>query len=132
MITTTLLLVAQFDVQHGAVKGFTRVFGALAGGFLAVAAYLLLAIAPSLPTFALIVFLMATLIGRYIVLGGVTVASAQMSCNSFLVVLGGALSDPDTSAGTWATRLLLMLVAWIFAVAMMILFLPRPSGAQQT
>jgi len=129
VITTTVLLVAQFEVQHGAVKGFTRVIGALIGGFMGAVAYMLLGIAPSLMLFAVLVFLLATLIAPFIARGGVIGASAQMTCNSFFAVFGSALSDPDTSAGTWATRFTLMLAAWLFAVGMMILFLPRPRLA---
>jgi len=129
VVTTTLLLVAQFEVQHGAVKGFTRVFGALVGGLMGAVAYMLLAISPSLPVFAVIVFMLAILVAPFIARGGVVGASAQMTCNSFFAVFGSALSDPDTSAGTWATRLTLMFTAWLFAIGMMILFLPRPRLA---
>lgn len=129
VIVTTILLVAQFDVQHGAVKGFTRVFGALVGGFIGALAYMLLGLAPSLPVFALLVFLLATLVAPFIARGGVVGASAQMTCNSFFAVFGSALSDPDSSAGTWATRLSLMFMAWLFAIAMMIVLLPRQKPA---
>jgi hypothetical protein len=125
VLITTVLLVATFEVEQGATVGMTRVLGNLLGGFLGLAAFLLLAIAPSLFVLGLVVFLIAILTGPFVFRGGTTGATALMTCNSGLVVLGIALLDPNSSAGLWGTRLLLFSLAWVFAVGMMIVFLPR-------
>lgn len=125
VLVTTVLLVATFEVEQGSSVGMTRVVGNLIGGFMGLAAYLLLGIAPSLFVLGLLVFLIAVLTGPHVFRGGVTGATALMTCNSALIILGLAMLNPDSSAGLWGTRLLLFTLAWVFAVAMMILFLPQ-------
>jgi hypothetical protein len=75
------------------------------------------------------VFLVALVTGPYVFRGGTTGATALMTCNSALIILGLALLNPDASAGLWGTRLLLFTLAWLFAVGMMIVFLPRRSAS---
>lgn len=123
VLITTVLLVTTFEVEQGAVIGMTRVMGNLLGGFLGLAAYLLLGIAPSLFVLGLVVFLIAVLTGPYVFRGGTSGATALMTCNSALIILGLAILDPNSSAGLWGTRLLLFTLAWLFAVGMMVLFL---------
>jgi len=125
VLITTVLLVATFEVEQGATMGMTRVLGNLLGGFMGLAAYMLLSIAPSLVVLGLVVFLVSVITGPRVFQGGTTGATALMTCNSALVVLGLAMLDPDSSAGLWGTRLLLFSLAWLFAVGMMVLFLPR-------
>ena len=127
VLVTTVLLVATFEVEQGASVGLTRVLGNLVGGFIGLAAYLLLSIAPSLPVLGLLVFLIGALTAPYVFRGGTTGATALMTCNSALIILGLALLDPTSSSGLWGTRLLLFTLAWLFAVGMMILFLPRQA-----
>jgi hypothetical protein len=129
VLVTTVLLVATFEVEQGLSVGFTRVLGNLFGGFMGLAAYLLLGIAPSLVVLGLVVFLVALVTGPYVFRGGTTGATALMTCNSALIILGLALLNPDASAGLWGTRLLLFTLAWLFAVGMMIVFLPRRSAS---
>jgi hypothetical protein len=125
VLVTTVLLVATFEVEQGLSVGLTRVLGNLLGGFMGLIAFLLLGIAPSLVVLGLIVFLVGLLTGPYVFRGGTTGATALMTCNSALIILGLALLNPDASAGLWGTRLLLFTVAWLFAVGMMAVFLPR-------
>jgi hypothetical protein len=125
VLVTTVLLVATFEVERGLSVGFTRVLGNLLGGCMGFVAYLLLGIAPSLVVLGLLVFLIATLTAPHVFRGGTSGATALMTCNSALIILGLALLDPNSSAGLWGTRLLLFTLAWLFAVGMMILFLPR-------
>ena len=125
VLITTVLLVATFEVEQGAAIGMTRVLGNLIGGFMGLAGYLLLSIAPSLVVLGLVVFLIAMLTAPHVFRGGTTGATALMTCNSALIVLGLAMLDPNSSAGLWGTRLLLFSLAWLFAVGMMVLFLPR-------
>jgi hypothetical protein len=125
VLITTVLLVATFEVEQGSAVGITRVLGNLLGGFMGLAAFMLLAIAPSLVVLGLVVFLIAVLTGPHVFRGGMTGATALMTCNSALIILGLAMLNPDSSAGLWGTRLLLFTLAWLFAVGMMVLFLPR-------
>jgi hypothetical protein len=129
VLITTVLLVATFEVEQGATVGMTRVVGNLVGGFIGLAAYLLLGIAPSLAVLGLLVFLIAVITGPYVFRGGTTGATGLMTCNSALIILGLAMLNPDSSAGLWGTRLLLFTLAWLFAVGMMVLFLPRQKAA---
>ena len=129
VLITTVLLVATFEVEQGSAAGTTRVVGNLIGGFMGLAAYLLLGIAPSLVVLGLLVFLIALVTGPHVFRGGMTGATALMTCNSALIILGLAMMNPNSSAGLWGTRLLLFTLAWVFAVAMMILFLPRRRPA---
>ncbi|HEY6816966.1 MAG TPA: DUF2955 domain-containing protein [Croceibacterium sp.] len=127
VLITTVLLVATFEVEHGAVMGMTRVLGNLFGGFMGLAAYALLGVEPSLIVLGLLVFLIAMLTGPHVFRGGTTGATALMTCNSAILVLGLAILQPNSSAGLWGTRLLLFSLAWLFAVGMMVLFLPGRS-----
>jgi hypothetical protein len=129
VLVTTVLLVATFEVEQGSAVGMTRVLGNLFGGFMGLAAYMLLGIAPSLFVLGLLVFLIAVITGPHVFRGGTTGATALMTCNSALIVLGLALMNPNSTAGLWGTRLLLFTLAWVFAVAMMILFLPQRRQA---
>jgi len=124
VLITTVLLVATFEVEQGAAMGMTRVLGNLLGGFMGLAAYLLLGIAPSLIVLGLLVFLIAVMTAPHVFRGGLTGATALMTCNSAIVVFGLAILQPNASAGLWGTRLLLFSLAWLFAVGMMVLFLP--------
>ena len=125
VLVTTVLLVATFEVEQGLSVGLTRVLGNLLGGFMGFVAYLLVGIAPSLVVLGLVVFLIAMLTATHVFRGGPTGATALMTCNSALIILGLAMLDPSSSAGLWRTRLLLFTLAWLFAVGMMVIFLPR-------
>jgi hypothetical protein len=125
VLITTVLLVATFEPELGATIGMTRVLGNLLGGFMGLVAYMLLGIAPSLIVLGLLVFLIGVLTAPHVFRGGTTGATALMTCNSALIILGLAILNPNSSAGLWGTRLLLFTLAWLFAVGMMVLFLPR-------
>ena len=57
VLLTTVLLVAKMEEERGAASGWAKLLGNFLGGFVAVAAYYLLQIAPSLATLALITFI---------------------------------------------------------------------------
>jgi len=132
VLVTTVLLVANFDPQQGAMQGLAMMLGNLVGGLIGLAAYMLLGVAPSLVTLALLTFLIATAFAIRIEKGGPGAAIALMTCNSTLIILGTAISDPSSSSGIWITRLLQFALACTFAISMMILVwggAPQPDLA---
>ena len=56
VLLTTVLLVAKMEEERGAASGWAKLIGNFLSGFVAVAAFYLLRIAPSLATLALITF----------------------------------------------------------------------------
>ena len=57
VLLTTVLLVAKMEEERGAASGWAKLIGNFLGGFVAVAGYYLLQVAPSLVSLALITFL---------------------------------------------------------------------------
>jgi hypothetical protein len=90
----------------------------------AIAAYYLLAIAPSLLTLALIIFIIGCLFGTQIAKGGVTGGNALIAYNATLVIFVLALLKGDSNSGTWITRVAQFGIATLFAVGMMTLLWP--------
>jgi hypothetical protein len=121
VLVTTVLLVANFDPQQGAMQGLAMMLGNLIGGLIGLAAFMLLAMAPTLVTLALITFLIAIAFAIWIEKGGPGAAIALLTCNSFLIILGTAIANPSSSSGVWITRLMQFALACLFAIGMMIL-----------
>jgi hypothetical protein len=129
VLVTTVMLVATFDVTHGAVQGMVMVLGNLFGGFIAFVAVMVLASVPSVLALALIVFLLAIVAAEYIARGGAAGAIALLTFNSMLVMFSIALANPEDSGGLWATRLMQFCLAWLFAIGMMWAAMPRRRPA---
>jgi len=129
VLVTTVLLVATFDVTQGAVQGGVMVLGNLFGGFVGFVAFVLLGIAPSLFVLALVALLIATVAGEFIIRGGAAAALALLTCNSALIMFSIALANPDSSSGIWFTRLFQFCLAWLFAVGMLWVAMPRKVPA---
>jgi hypothetical protein len=121
VLVTTVLLVANFDPQQGAMQGLAMIIGNLIGGLIGLMAYMLLAVIPSLITLAVIIFLIATAFAIHIDKGGPRAAIALLTCNSTLIILSTAIANPSSSSGVWITRLLQFALACAFAISMMIL-----------
>lgn len=116
VLITTILLVTNFDPRQGARQGLAMMLGNLIGGLIGLLAYLLLSIAPSLITLALITFLFASAFAVRIGKGGPGAAVASITCNTTLIILSIALA---TGSGGWLTRLLQFALACLFAIGMM-------------
>ena len=125
VLITTVLLVATFDVSQGAVQGAVMVLANLFGGFVGLVAFVMLGVTPVLPVFALIVFLIAIIAAEFITRGGAVSALALLTFNQSMVIFGLALANPDSSSGIWFTRLFQFCLAWLFAIGMMWLMMPR-------
>ena len=119
VLVTTVLLVANFDPQQGAMQGLGMMLGNLFGGLIGLVAFFLLAMAPSLITLALITFVIAAAFAVRIDKGGPGAAIALLTCNSSLIILSTALANPSSSSGVWITRLLQFALACLFAIGMM-------------
>jgi hypothetical protein len=129
VLITTVLLVATFDASQGAVQGAAMVLGNLFGGFVGLVAFLLLGVIPSLPVLALITFLIATIAAEFVTRGGAAGALGLLSFNQAMVIFSIALANPDSSSGIWFTRLFQFCLAWLFAIGMMWLMMPRRRPA---
>jgi len=119
VLVTTVLLVANFDPQLGAMQGLGMMIGNLVGGLIGLAAFMLLGMAPFLITLALITFLIACAFAIRIDKGGPGAAIALLTCNSFLIIFSTAIANPSASSGVWVTRLLQFALACLFAISMM-------------
>jgi len=125
VLLTTALTVAKMEQERGAADGWGKLVGNFLGGFVAVAAYYALQIAPSLASLALIFFIIGIAFGREIVKGGVYAANALLAYNATVVIFGLALLKGPASSGTWSARVVQFGIACIFAIGMMSLFWPR-------
>ena len=125
VLITTVLLVATFDVSQGRVQGAAMVLGNVFGGFVGLVAFMLLGITHAWPVLALITFLITIIAAEFITRGGAVSALALLSCNQALVIFSIALANPDSSSGIWFTRLFQFCLAWLFAIGMMWLMMPR-------
>lgn len=135
VLVTTVLLVANFDPQQGAVQGFAMMLGNLIGGLIGLVAFMLLAMSPTLVTLAVITFLIMTAFAIRIDKGGPGAAIAVITCNSTLIILSTAIANPSASSGVWITRLLQFAIACTFAIGMMVLVWsrkPQPTPATAT
>lgn len=130
VLITTVLLVATFDVSQGAAQGAVMVLGNVVGGFVGLIAFMLLGVTPALPVLALITFLIAVIAGEFVTREGAVAGLALLSFNQAMVIFSIALANPDASSGIWFTRLFQFCLAWLFAIGMMWLMMPkrRPAG----
>jgi len=125
VLLTTALIVAKMEEERGAASAWAKLLGNFLGGFVAVAAYYVLAIAPSLAALALITFLIGFGFALQIVKGGVRGGNALIGYNATMVILGLALLKGPANSGTWGARVVQFAIACTFAVGMMYLLLPR-------
>ena len=133
VLLTTVLLVAKMEEERGAAAGWAKLTGNFLGGFIAVAAFYLLQIAPSLATLAIITFIIGIGFANEIVKGGVRGGNALLAYNATIIIFGLALLKGPANSGTWGARVVQFAIAVIFAVGMMRLLMPlakpksRPS-----
>jgi MFS family permease len=130
VLLTTVLTVAKMEQERGAADGWGKLTGNFLGGFVAVAAYYALQIAPSLASLALIFLIVGIGFGREIVKGGTYGANALLAYNAAIVIFGLALLKGPGNSGTWSSRVVQFGIACIFAIGMMSLFWPRMKGRQ--
>jgi hypothetical protein len=128
VLLTTVLLVAKMEEERGAASGWAKLIGNFLGGFVAVAGFYLLSVAPSLMSLALITFLIGIGFALQIAKGGVRGGNALLAYNATMVIFGLALLKGPANSGTWGARVVQFAIACTFAVGMMRLLLPpRPA-----
>jgi hypothetical protein len=125
VLLTTVLLVAKMEEERGAAAGWAKLTGNFLGGFVAVAAYYVLAIVPTLTVLALLTFLIGVGFALQIVKGGVRGGNALLGYNAAMVIFGLALLKGPSNSGTWGARVVQFAIAVTFAVGMMRLLWPR-------
>ena len=124
VLLTTVLLVAKMEEERGAASGWAKLLGNFLGGFVAVAAYYLLQVAPTLATLTLITFIIGLGFALQIAKGGVRGGNALIAYNATMVIFGLALLKGPANSGTWGARVVQFSIACIFAVGMMRLLWP--------
>ena len=125
VLLTTVLLVAKMEEERSAASGWAKLIGNFLGGFVAVAAYYFLALAPSLVSLALITFIIGIGFAVQIAKGGVRGGNALLAYNATMVIFGLALLKGPSNSGTWGARVVQFTIACTFAVGMMALLWPR-------
>ncbi|MHA6205964.1 DUF2955 domain-containing protein [Dyella soli] len=132
VLVATVMLVANFDPQRSRMHALGMVVGNIAGGMLGLFVYTLVAFIPTLPFFALLLFLVLFGFGQRIAAGGPTAVVALIACNTMLIILGSALASGPGSSLLWLTRLSQFVLAGVFAVSMLNLLWHRVAPATAT
>ena len=125
VLIQVVLLVAKMEEERSRATAFAKLVSNFLGGFLGLGAYLVLGIAPTLVTFALIVFILSMWFGYQISKGGVRGSNAELAFNATMVIFGLFLLKGDTNAGAWFARMVQFFIGCTFAVGMMMLLWPR-------
>lgn len=127
VLTTTTLIVAKMDQERGAKTGILKLILNFLGGIIAVIAYYVLSIAPSLATLALITFIMTFGFGSIISKGGPRGGAALLGFNATMIIFGLAILKGPDNEGVWGARVFQFMIAILFAIGMMTLLMPRPK-----
>lgn len=133
VLLTTALIVAKMEEERSAASAWAMLLGNFLGGFVAVAAFYLLQVAPSLATLMLITFIIGFGFALQIVKGGARGGRALIAYNASMVIFGLALLKGPANSGTWGARVVQFAIACTFAVGMIHLLLPlakRGAGAR--
>ena len=124
VLITTVVLVINFDPKRGALQGMAMMIGNFIGGLVAISAYALLQVAPSLWALALISFLVAILFADRIERGGPGGVVGLITFNQAVVLFSLSLTPGGASPHLWMTRLVQFGIACTFAVGTMSLLFP--------
>ena len=125
VLLTTALLVAKMEEERSSATALAKLIGNFVGGMIAIAAYYLLAIAPTLTTLALITFLIGVGFALEIAKGGVRGGNALLAYNATMVIFGLAILKGPANSGTWGARLVQFTIACLFTIGMITLLWPR-------
>lgn len=124
VLITTVVLVINFEAKLSLMQGTAMMIGNFIGGFVAVASYALLHVAPSLAALALIAFIVAFWFATIIEGGGPRGTVALITFNQAVVLFSLSIAPGGSSSGLWLTRLIEFGIACTFAVGMMNLLFP--------
>lgn len=125
VLLQVVLLVSKMEQERSSATAFAKLISNFLGGFVGLAAYLLLGINPTLVTFALITFILSVWFGFQISKGGVRGSNAELAFNATMIIFGLFILKGDTNAGAWFARIVQFVIGCSFAVGMMALLWPR-------
>ena len=125
VLLQTVLLIAKMEEERTKATAIAKLISNFLGGFVGLAAYLLLGIAPTLVTFALITFILSVWFGFLISKGGIKGSNAELAFNATMVIFGLFILKGDANAGAWSARIVQFFIGCSFAVGMMALLWPR-------
>jgi hypothetical protein len=125
VLLQVVLLVAKMEEERSKATATAKLITNFLGGFVGLAAYLVLGIAPSLASFALIVFILSAWFGYQISKGGLAGSNAELGFNATMIIFGIFVLKGDANAGAWTARIVQFGIGCSFAVGMMALLWPR-------
>ena len=125
VLLQVVLLVAKMEQERTSATAAAKLISNFLGGFVGLAAFLLLGVNPTLVTFALITFILSVWFGFQISKGGVRGSNAELAFNATMVIFGLFILKGDTNAGAWVARIVQFGIGCSFAVGMMALLWPR-------
>ena len=130
VLLQVVLLVAKMEEERSKATAVAKLISNFLGGFAGLAAYLVLGIAPTLVTFALITFLLSVWFGVQISKGGTEGSNAELAFNATMIIFGIFILKGDMNAGAWTARIVQFFIGCAFAIGMMALFWPRLTKAR--
>ena len=125
VLLQVVLLVAKMEEERSKATASAKLISNFLGGFVGLAAYLLLGIAPTLVTFALITFILSVWFGFLISKGGIRGSNAELGFNATMIIFGLFILKGDANAGAWSARIIQFVIGCSVAVGMMALLWPR-------
>ncbi len=128
---TVASLLKQLDIADSARSAFGLVLVNLFGGILASVAYTLLMFRPNLLSIFLIVLVSALALGGRAAARSKDSAMFAGALSTFLIIFGLGVSPlPGSSAETFATRIVYVAGALVYALLLAALLWPRGSGSK--
>jgi len=125
VLLQVVLLVAKMEEERSKATAISKLIANFLGGFIGLGAYMLLGIAPTLVSFALITFILSVWYGAKIYQGGVAGGNAEMAFNATMIIFGIFILKDDANAGAWSARMVQFFIGCSVAVGMMALLWPR-------
>ena len=121
VLLQVVLLVSKMEEERSKASAGTKLAANFLGGFVGLAAYMILGIAPTLVTFALIVFLLSLWFGVRIAQGGAAGSNAELGFNATMIIFGIFILKSDANAGAWSARIVQFVIGCSFAIGMEVL-----------
>lgn len=124
VLVATTMIAVNLDFQRGRMQAIALVAGNIAGGIVALAFIVLLAMQSSLLSLTLLTALLALAYGWRISAGDPLAPVVLVACNATLIVFTSSLLSDTGALSVWVTRLTQFVVAGAFAIGMMTLLWP--------
>lgn len=125
VLLQVVLLIAKMEQERSRATAAAKLISNFLGGFVGLAAFMILGIAPTLLAFALITFILSVWFGAMIAKGGIRGSNAELAFNATMIIFGLFILKGDSNAGTWFARIIQFMIGCSFAVGMMALLWPR-------